>query len=117
MKKWQAWIFLCSDKTGTITKNELTLGDVKAFDGFTSNQVLLFASLASREEDKDPIDTAIINKTKSIVGLADKISSIKIIDYKPFDPIIKRSEVKVTDSENRTFKITKGAPQVILALR
>ena len=106
---------LCSDKTGTITKNELTLADVIAFNDFTSNDVLVFASLASREEDKDPIDSAIINKTKSNKSLAEKLDSYEIKEFKPFDPVIKRSEVTVAD-KNKTFKISKGAPQVILAL-
>jgi H+-transporting ATPase len=107
---------LCSDKTGTITKNELTLADVKSFDKYTSDDVLIFASLASREEDKDPIDSAIIEKTKSIDGLSNKLASYQIKEFKPFDPVIKRSEATVTDQSNKTFKITKGAPQVILAL-
>ena len=107
---------LCSDKTGTITKNELTLAEVKAFEGFTSDDVLLFASLSSREEDKDPIDTAIIEKAKSIKTVSEKLSSYQVNDFKPFDPVIKRSEVTITDQGNKSFKITKGAPQVITAL-
>ena len=107
---------LCSDKTGTITKNELTLADVIALEGFSSDDVLIFASLASREEDKDPIDTAIIDKTKSFKSLLEKLDSYKVKDFKPFDPVIKRSEVTVVNSENKTFKITKGAPQIILSL-
>ena len=107
---------LCSDKTGTITKNELTLADVISFEGFTSNDVLVFASLASREEDKDPIDSAIITKTKSDKSLEDRLASYQIKEFKPFDPVIKRSEVTVIDQKNKTFKISKGAPQVILAL-
>ena len=107
---------LCSDKTGTITKNELTLADVKAFEGFTSDDVLVYASLASREEDKDPIDTAIIDKAKSIKTVSEKLSSYQVKDFKPFDPVIKRSEVTITDKDNKSFKITKGAPQVISAL-
>ena len=107
---------LCSDKTGTITKNELTLADVKAFEGFTSDDVLLFASLASREEDRDPIDTAIIDKARSVKTISENLSSYQVKDFKPFDPVIKRSEAAVTDKDNKTFKITKGAPQVILAL-
>ena len=107
---------LCSDKTGTITKNELTLADVIALEGFSSDDVLIFASLASREEDKDPIDTAIIDKTKSFKSLSEKLDSYKVKDFKPFDPVIKRSEVTVVNSENKTFKITKGAPQIILSL-
>jgi H+-transporting ATPase len=107
---------LCSDKTGTITKNELTLADVKAFEGFTSDDVLVYASLASREEDKDPIDTAIIEKAKSVKTVSEKLSSYQVKDFKPFDPVIKRSEVTITDKDNKSFKITKGAPQVISAL-
>jgi len=107
---------LCSDKTGTITKNELTLADVKAFEGFTSDDVLVYASLASREEDKDPIDTAIIDKAKSIETVSEKLSSYQVKDFKPFDPVIKRSEATITDKNNKTSKITKGAPQVISAL-
>ena len=107
---------LCSDKTGTITKNELTLAEVKAFEGFTSDDVLVYASLASREEDKDPIDTAIIEKAKSIKTVSEKLSSYQVNEFKPFDPVIKRSEVTITDKENKSFKITKGAPQVISAL-
>ncbi|MCW8809534.1 MAG: plasma-membrane proton-efflux P-type ATPase, partial [Ignavibacteriaceae bacterium] len=107
---------LCSDKTGTITKNELTLAEVKAFEGFTSDDVLLFASLASREEDKDPIDTAIIDKAKSVKTVSEKLSPYQVKDFKPFDPVIKRSEATITDKNNKSFKITKGAPQVISAL-
>ena len=107
---------LCSDKTGTITKNELTLADVKAFEGFTSDDVLVYASLASREEDKDPIDTAIIDKSKSVETVSEKLSSYQVKDFKPFDPVIKRSEATVTDKNNKSFKITKVAPQVISAL-
>ncbi|MGZ8897620.1 MAG: HAD-IC family P-type ATPase [Halobacteriota archaeon] len=53
---------LCSDKTGTITKNELTLADVRPLEGFTASDVLLYGSLASRAEDQDPIDAAILAK-------------------------------------------------------
>ena len=55
---------LCSDKTGTITKNELTLADVHPLGTFTDRDALLFGTLASREEDQDPIDAAIIGRAK-----------------------------------------------------
>jgi H+-transporting ATPase len=57
---------LCSDKTGTITKNELTVADVVPLKGFDSNQVLLYATLASNEENRDSNDNAIIAKTSTI---------------------------------------------------
>ncbi len=107
---------LCSDKTGTITKNELTLADVVPLDKFTSDDVLVYASLASREEDNDPIDTAIITKTKSLDSPTEKIKAFTIADFKPFDPVIKRSEATIVSKNNVKFKISKGAPQVILAL-
>jgi len=107
---------LCSDKTGTITKNELTLADVVPQDKFTADDVLVFASLASREEDNDPIDTAIISKTKSLDSPAEKMKTYSVSDFKPFDPVIKRSEATIVSGDNKKFKITKGAPQVILAL-
>ncbi|NOY07095.1 MAG: plasma-membrane proton-efflux P-type ATPase [Chlorobi bacterium] len=107
---------LCSDKTGTITKNELTLAEVVPFEGFAQDDVLLFASLASREEDKDPIDSAIVDKAKSFNAVAEKLGTFKIKDFKPFDPIIKRTEATIEDAEGRIYKVTKGAPQVLLTL-
>ena len=107
---------LCSDKTGTITKNELTMGGTKPYDEFTENDVLLFSSLASREEDKDPIDEAILTKTKSTPAIAERIGRIKVTGFKPFDPVIKRTEATVQGEDGSQFKVTKGAPQAILAL-
>lgn len=107
---------LCSDKTGTITKNQLTISDVIPMEGFSANDVLIYASLSSREEDKDPIDMAILNKSKTVSSLQDKLNSFKVSDFKPFDPVIKRSEASVNTAENKNYKVTKGAPQVILAL-
>jgi H+-transporting ATPase len=107
---------LCSDKTGTITKNALTLGGTKPYAKFTENDVLLFSALASREEDQDPIDKAILTKTKSTPAIAAKIEHIKIASFKPFDPVVKRTEATVQGKDGSQFKVTKGAPQAILAL-
>ena len=107
---------LCSDKTGTITKNALTMGGAKPYSGFSENDVLLFSALASREEDKDPIDEAILIKTKSTTAIEDKISRIKITSFKPFDPVVKRAEATVQGEDGSQFKVTKGAPQAILTL-
>jgi H+-transporting ATPase len=107
---------LCSDKTGTITKNELTLGVTKFYDKFTENDVLLFSALASREEDQDPIDKAILVKAKRAQAIADKIDNFKIAGFKPFDPVSKRTETNVQEENGSHFKVSKGAPQVILSL-
>jgi H+-transporting ATPase len=105
---------LCSDKTGTITKNELTLADVVPFAGFTDKDVLLNASLACTEEGEDPIDMAILGKTKQV--LPDATANYKIIEFKPFDPVSKRTEAIVESADGKRFKVAKGAPQVILSL-
>ena len=107
---------LCSDKTGTITKNALTLGGTKPYDEFSENEVLLFSALASREEDQDPIDKAILAKTKSKPDIAAKIEQTKVASFKPFDPVVKRTEATVQSEDGNQFKVTKGAPQAILAL-
>jgi H+-transporting ATPase len=107
---------LCSDKTGTITKNVLTMGGTKPYDKFTENDVLLFSALASREEDQDPIDKAILTKTKSTPAIAAKIEHGKVTSFKPFDPVAKRTEATVQNEDGSQFKVTKGAPQTILAL-
>ena len=107
---------LCSDKTGTITKNALTMGGTKPYGGLSENDVLFFSALASREEDKDPIDEAILTKTKSTPDIAAKIEHIKVTGFKPFDPVIKRTEATVQGEDGSQFKVTKGAPQAILAL-
>ena len=106
---------LCADKTGTITKNELTVGEVKLFKKYTENDVMLYAALASREEDKDPIDDAIVTKAKTLDGMPTSISSHKVSHFKPFDPVSKRTEATV-DGKGGSFQVTKGAPQVVLSL-
>jgi H+-transporting ATPase len=105
---------LCADKTGTITKNEITIGDVQSFSRFTVDDVLLFGALASRAEDQDPIDSAII--TKTLDKHADIIKTYKIVKFKPFDPVSKRTETSLEDAKGNKFLVTKGAPQIILSL-
>ncbi len=107
---------LCSDKTGTITTNQLTVGQVNPYSGFTDEDVLLFSTLASREEDQDPIDTTIITKAKTVKKVTDRLNQYKITEFKPFDPVSKRTEATVEDVDGKHFKVSKGAPQVILSL-
>jgi len=107
---------LCSDKTGTITKNELSVARVEPLKGFRDNDVILYGTLASREEDKDSIDDAIIGKSRAEEELSAVLKKYKTTDFKPFDPVSKHTEATVKDPDGRTYRVAKGAPQVILSL-
>ena len=103
---------LCSDKTGTLTQNKLTMGDPFIIGNNTADQVILSAAIASKAENQDPIDLAIIG------GVKDKqaMESYQLVHFQPFDPVHKRTEATVKGKDGQTVKFTKGAPQVILAL-
>ncbi len=107
---------LCSDKTGTITKNELTVATMQMFGEFKIDDLLLFGTLASREENQDPIDDAIIAKAKTMNEVTDALGRYNVLDFKPFDPVSKRTEATLESAAGEQFKVSKGAPQVILSL-
>jgi H+-transporting ATPase len=103
---------LCSDKTGTLTKNELTLGEPFCTDTPGAENLVLYAALASRAEDQDPIDLAIIDHLPDPA----RLGTYQVLHFQPFDPVHKRTEASLKDSQGNSFKVTKGAPQVIMAL-
>jgi H+-transporting ATPase len=103
---------LCSDKTGTLTQNKLTMGDPYCADGIQADEVILSAALASRAEDQDAIDMAVLSAQQS-QEIGDQY---QVTHFEPFDPVRKRTEAEVKGNDGQTFSVTKGAPQVILAL-
>jgi H+-transporting ATPase len=103
---------LCSDKTGTLTQNRLSLGEPQTFDGGDVDRLILTAALASKAENNDSIDSAVIDALDD-PGLLDGFKSLA---FMPFDPVGKRTEATVSDTNGHRFKVTKGAPQVIMDL-
>jgi H+-transporting ATPase len=103
---------LCADKTGTLTQNKLTLGDPFCIGDAKPDDVILAGALASRAEDNDVIDLAVLGGVKD----ASALKTYDVQHFQPFDPVHKRTEATVKGKDGPAFKVTKGAPQVILAL-
>jgi H+-transporting ATPase len=103
---------LCSDKTGTLTQNKLTLGDPFTVNNIPADQVILWAALASRAEDKDTIDLAVIGGVKDDKSL----KGYQVVHFQPFDPVHKRTEATVKGGDGKQFFVAKGAPQIILEM-
>jgi H+-transporting ATPase len=100
---------LCSDKTGTITKNELTVGDVVSWGGSSTGDVMEAAAFASRAEDKDPIDDAVLKQNPAPEG-------VDVLSFKPFDPVSKMTRSELRRKDGTSFSVAKGAPQAMLDL-
>jgi H+-transporting ATPase len=103
---------LCADKTGTLTQNKLTLGDPFSVNNVSADQVILNAALSSRADNKDTIDLAVLGGLKNDQAL----KGYQVVHFQSFDPVHKRTEATIKSMDGKEFKVTKGAPQVILEL-
>ncbi len=106
---------LCSDKTGTLTLNKLSISTVDVYDNVADSEVLLAAALTTNSVTPDAIDQSILDTVKQRDEVNSRFSQTKIIEFSPFNPDSKRSEATV-ELDGKKFKVSKGAPQVIAEL-
>ncbi|KAJ3670145.1 hypothetical protein LUZ60_010469 [Juncus effusus] len=107
---------LCSDKTGTLTLNKLTVDKnlVEVFaKGVTQDMVILMAARASRTENQDAIDTAIVGM---LADPKEARAGIQEIHFLPFNPTDKRTALTYLDNEGKMHRVSKGAPEQIIHL-
>ena len=105
---------LCSDKTGTLTKNRMTLSEPYVANGYTAEELMIYAALASKEENQDPIEKPIFDYIHQH-KLENRLLNQKLKKFLPFDPVRKRTEA-IYEGKNCELIYTKGAPQVIIEL-
>lgn len=103
---------LCVDKTGTLTKSELTVAAVVPFGRFSQADVLMWARLASSEGGLDPVDAAIRNAAARYAFAA----LPRRDQFVPFDPAAKIAEARVVDGSGAKVHVVKGAFARVMAM-
>ncbi len=104
----------CSDKTGTLTRNEMKVASPLMLGSHQEQELFLVAALASRLENRDPIELPIFHYIDEHFPELDW-RSWRQIDFAPFDPIRKRTEA-VIEKDGERFVAVKGAAQVLLEM-
>jgi H+-transporting ATPase len=103
---------LCSDKTGTLTMNQLTVAQIQPAGGYKENDVVLYGSLCSQEANQDPIDLAFLREAEKR-GLSS--SGWRCQSFTPFDPATRRTEAVVTGS-GEVIRVLKGSLESVIGL-
>jgi H+-transporting ATPase len=103
---------LCSDKTGTLTRNELAVTAVRPAPGFDEARVLAMAALASSDGGQDPVDKAI----RAAATKENTPNLPKLTKFVPFDPATKMSEAMAVDANGGALRAVKGAFAAVIKL-
>ncbi|KAF3926766.1 hypothetical protein ABW21_db0207995 [Orbilia brochopaga] len=107
---------LCSDKTGTLTKNKLSLAEPYTVDGVESDDLMLTACLAASRKKKglDAIDKAFLKSLKFYPRAKSVLSRYKVLQFHPFDPVSKKVTAIVESPQGERIICVKGAPLFVL---
>ena len=106
---------LCTDKTGTLTKNRMTIAEQPRVYNGTEEELFVAALLASEEENHDPLEEALARYAKEH-GYTKQLAHFQRVSFVPFDPVRKMTEARVRNDEGEVLSVVKGAPQAVAKL-
>ena len=109
---------LCTDKTGTLTENKLSVENPVFFSPYTPEDVMFVAAATCSRSLRgmDAIDRALLFSLTRFPNSLTRLENLQILSLIPFDPVSKKASAIIEDSEGRRFVYMKGSPQIILNL-